>query len=199
MFILSELKLTKMKRSILTTALFLCTVFVVLGSYPGDPGDGGLSSGLLQDQHTLLVRNATVFDGTRRLSPAEVMNIFNATPRIAAQYDRAVRLRSSGVAMIVGGSVITIGGVVLMVNGIINTDDSSDDYGSQYYLGLLTTTVGELIVDGGIACSIVGKVKIRRSVSNYNAAMKQSGCMPQQVVYRFGLLNNGGIGLRVTF
>jgi|WetSurMetagenome_2_1015567.scaffolds.fasta_scaffold04726_7 hypothetical protein len=192
-----------MRRLLFTPVIFLCTTFLLYGSLPGDPVFTASPSGLLQDQHKLVVSNTKVFDGNRRLTPEEVMNIFSVSPKIAAQYSRGSRLRSSGVALLVGGGVVTVGGIVLMVSGIDTSNDfygnSSVDYNSNYYLGLLVAGLGELMVDGGIACTIVGKIKIRKSVSNYNATGGYSTFVPQSINYKFGLLNNGNVGLRLTF
>jgi hypothetical protein len=192
-----------MRRLLFTPVIFLCTAVLSFASLPGGPGYGNNPVGLMQEKHSLKVSNTTVLDGTRRLSNEEVMNIFSVSPKIATQYKRGVALRSSGIALLVGGGVVTVGGIVIMVTGIDTSSDyygsSTLDYNNNYYLGLLVAGIGELMVDGGIACTIVGKIKIRKSVSNYNASGGYSTFVPQSVNYKFGLLSNGNVGLRLTF
>jgi hypothetical protein len=66
-------------------------------------------------------------------------------------------------------------------------------------LGLAITTIGELMLDGGIACSIVGKIQIKRSVRNFNASAQSAYRNPTGLQYQLGFLDNGNFGMRLTF
>lgn len=191
-----------MRRLIFTTAIFLCTTFLVYGSLPGDPVCAANPAGLLQDNHKLVVSGTSVFDGNRKLTPEEVLIILNPSSAYADQYNRGLSLRSSGVALLVGGGVVMVGGIVLMISGVESYNDINDsetEFANKYFLGLLATGLGELMVDGGIACTVIGKVKIRRSISHFNASGGSSYFAPQTINYRFGLLDNGNIGIKLTF
>jgi len=73
------------------------------------------------------------------------------------------------------------------------------DYNGTYYLGLVIASLGELMIDGAVVCKIVGKGYIRKSIANYNQAIKTSGYVPGSLNYQLGVLDNGMIGLKVTF
>ncbi len=60
-------------------------------------------------------------------------------------------------------------------------------------------SLGELMIDGAVVCKIVGKSYMRKSIANYNQAIKSTGYTPGSFSYQVGLLDNGRIGLKVTF
>jgi len=192
-----------MKKAILTSILSICIPILVFGIQTNDPKNLNDSTKIQEYQQVLHVKGAKVYGENGLLTKSEVLNILSVSPAIAAQYERAARTRSIGTALLIGGGALFTGGIVMMVNGM---DTAIDSYGSdmsefsdKYYTGLIIGTIGELMLDGGIACTIIGKVKIRRSVSNYNNSLNQTGCTPVQVNYQIGLLDNGNFGLKLTF
>ena len=88
-----------------------------------------------------------------------------------------------------------------MFTGIATTDfeDYRYVYDSKYYIGWAVAAVGELMIDGAVVCKIVGKSYIRKSIANYNQAIKPTGYVPGSFDYQLGLLDNGRVGLKVTF
>jgi hypothetical protein len=191
-----------MKQLILTTVLCVCAQFLTWGS-----SNSIDSLNIRTVQPALKIEKTRVYDGKTLLSKNEVLNVLSAYPKIAAQYEKGKKLRSTGGVLIPVGLVTFVGGVVLMVNGF---DEKTSSYGyysiytrqpnGNYYLGLVIGTIGELMVDGGIVCSIIGKTNIRRSITNYNRAIKStSQYVPGQINYQLGLLDNGNFGLKLTF
>ena len=195
-----------MKRFILTTVFCICAQFLTWGSSNCFIVSKD-SASTVKAQPILKVHKAKVYDGKTLLSKNEVLNVLNAYPKIATQYEKGKKLRSTGGVLIPVGLATFIGGAVLMVNGF---DENTTNYGyytvytrlpnGKYYLGLAIGTIGELMVDGGIVCSVIGKTNIRRSISNYNRAVKStSQYMPGEINYQLGLLDNGNFGLKLTF
>ena len=133
----------------------------------------------------------------------EVINILSSHPDILNQYQKGTGLRSTGSFLVVGGIVVFVGGMVVMATGIGTSTDyygySYVTYNSNYFLGWGVAVVGELMFDGGIACRIVGKSKIRRAIYNYNNTISNSSYEPGVINYQLGFLDNGKIGLKLTF
>jgi hypothetical protein len=191
-----------MKRLIFSLVFCVCAQFITWGS---NNFNDSLST--QTSQPILKVIGANVYNGNTLLSKSEVLTTLGAYPKIAAQYEKSKKLRNTGVLLIPTGSVIFIGGVVLMANGY---DEKTTNFGYytlytrepnvNYFLGLAIGTIGELMLDGGIVCSVIGKTNIRRSISNYNRAVKStSQYEPGQINYQLGLLDNGNFGLKLTF
>ncbi len=193
-----------MKEVILLVIFSVCIPFLIFGS---SPKDFSTQFDPLKQETTrppLRLKGTKVYKETTLLTKDEVLNILSVNPSDRKKYDKGTRLRSTGAGLIIGGAVTFVGGVVLAVTGIeSNTDGyygyTTTDFTSKYYIGLAIGTIGELMVDGGIACSIIGKTMIRRSVFNYNETNKQSGYVPGLINYQFGLLDNGKLGLKFTF
>jgi hypothetical protein len=79
---------------------------------------------------------------------------------------------------------------------------STTTFDEAYFGGFVVAIIGELIVDGGIACSIIGKVKIRRAINNYNRSVTSfnNKYSPGGALkYQLGLLDSGKFGLKLTF
>jgi hypothetical protein len=195
-----------MKKAILTIIFSVCFPFLIFGSAPKDFSTQDYSLKQEISKPPLRLKGTKVYKGTTLLTKDEVLNILSATPSNGKKYEKGTRLRGTGVGLIIGGAATFIGGIALAVSGIetITTDTyyynyTSTDFTSKYYIGLAIGTIGELMVDGGIACSIIGKTMIRRSVFNYNETNNQSGYIPGLINYQFGLLDNGKFGLELTF
>lgn len=195
-----------MKKVILTLIFSVSFPFLIFGSSLNDFSTQYDSLKQEISKPPLRLKGTKVYKETTLLTKDEVLNILSATPVNEKKYDKGTRLRGTGVGLIIGGAVTFVGGVALAVSGIeTNTTDdyyysyTSTDFTSKYYIGLAIGTIGELMVDGGIACSIIGKTMIRRSVFNYNETINQSGYVPGLINYQFGLLDNGRFGLNLTF
>lgn len=192
-----------MKKVIFTTILSICIPILVFGIQTNDLKNTSDSVKIQGSQPTLHVNGAKVFDGNRMLTKSEVLNILSGSPAIAAQYERAAGTKSAGTGLIIGGAALFTGGIVMMVSGMETVTDydgyESLEYSDKYYTGLLISVVGELMAAGGIACTIIGKAKIRKSISNYNNSASQTGFTPLEVTYQIGLLDNGNFGLKLTF
>lgn len=192
-----------MKKAILTTILSICIPILVFGVQTNDLKNQGDSAKIQEYQQVLHVKGAKVYGENGLLTKSEVLNILSGSPAIAAQYERAAGTKSAGTALIIGGAVLATGGIVMMVSGMETVVDyngyESVEFGDKYYTGLLVSVAGELMAAGGIACTIIGKAKIRKSVSNYNNSLNQTGFVPVQVNYQIGLLDNGNFGLKLTF
>lgn len=154
----------------------------------------------------LRVTGTQVYQGNSLLTKSEVLNIMAVTPGPAKLYNKGKNLRGTGGLLIVGGIAAMTGGIVIMVNSFESYDVDNGYYsytysgfGDKYYAGLAVATLGELMLDGGIACTIVGKILIKRSVRNYNASVNSALWNPGEVKYQLGFLDNGNIGLRLTF
>jgi len=93
------------------------------------------------------------------------------------------------------------GGMGVVIKGIVdsNYDNTYVIYDSKYYIGLVIASLGELMIDGAVVCKVVGKSYIRKSIANYNQAIKPTGYVPGSFNYQFGLLDNGMVGLKINF
>lgn len=192
-----------MRKLILTTVFCISIPLLVMGLPTNDLSSPEDSTRQEMGQPVLQVHGAKVYNGNTLLTRAEVVNFLSSSPAIASQYERAKGTRGVGVGLLVGGAVVTTGGLIIMVSGMSESLDydgySFAAYGDTYYTGLLVAVLGELMLDGGIACTIIGKIKIRRSISNYNNTVNQAGLKSVPVNYQFGLLDNGNFGLKLTF
>jgi len=157
-------------------------------------------------QPTLRVSGTRVYQGNSLLTKSEVLNIMGVYPKTASLYSKGKSMRGAGGLLIVGGIATMTGGIVVMVNSYESYDVdggyytySYSGFGDNYYLGLAVATLGELMLDGGIACTIVGKVRIKRSVRNYNTSVQSAFGSPGNLQYHLGLLDNGNFGMRLTF
>ena len=154
----------------------------------------------------LRVKGARVYNENVRLEKSDVLSIMNTVPAVAGKFEKGTNLRSTGGLLIIGGSAFLAGGVALAISGIeTNTSDgyyydyTYTDFTRNYYIGLIIATLGELMLDGGIACSIVGKITIKRAVRDFNYSSGQSGLAPEILKYQFGLLDDGKFGMKVIF
>jgi hypothetical protein len=154
----------------------------------------------------LRVSGTKVYQGNTLLTKTEVLNIMGKYPGPAKLYNKGKNMRGTGGLLIVGGIAAMTGGIVIMVNSFESYDVDNgyssytySGFGDKYYAGLAVATLGELMLDGGIACTIVGKIQIKRSVRNYNTSVNSAQWNPGEVKYHLGLLDNGNIGLRLTF
>ncbi len=154
----------------------------------------------------LRVSGTQVYQGNTLLTKAQVLNIMALTPGPAKLYNKGKSMRGTGGLLIAGGIAAMTGGIVIMVNSYESYEVDNGYYsysysgfGDKYYAGLAVATLGELMLDGGIACTIVGKIQIKRSVRNYNASVNTAVLHPGDVQYHLGLLDNGNVGLRLTF
>ena len=186
---------------------FFCICFFSFASGTTRVLTGAKDTLRVEGNPVLKLEGTNVYKDGNLLSKREVLKILSPFPELASQYQKGKSLRTSGVLMILGGIGAMTGGVVLMISGI-ETNNSSSGYSSNpyvsyndnYYLGIGVLTIGELLLDGGIACSIIGKIKVRRSINNYN---KTAGTAfinkSESINYQFGLLDNGNVGLKLTF
>ena len=154
----------------------------------------------------LRVKGARVYNENIRLEKSDVLSIMNTVPAAAGKFEKGTNLRGTGGLLIVGGSALLAGGVALAISGIeTNTSDgyyydyTYTDFTRNYYIGLIIATLGELMLDGGIACSIVGKMTIKKAVRDFNYSARQSGLTPEILKYQFGLLDDGKFGMKITF
>lgn len=189
-----------MKRFILAVVFCICApIFLSASSFSVD------TSTLQPGKPLLRLKGIKVYDGNTRLTKGEVMNILSFSPVIAKKYEKGIKTKNAGTILLISGLVTFTGGIALMVSGIESTisDDyyyyTYTDYSSNYYIGLAIGVIGELMVDGGIACSIIGKTTVRRSIFNYNEKRNSTGYLPVKINYQLGLLDNGKIGVKLTF
>lgn len=158
-------------------------------------------------QPKLVNHGVEVYKDGRLLTYNEVLNILSSNPKIELQYHKGKDLRSTGGMLLFGGSIAMVGGIAMMVNGIETHTENHGYYTEtyteatdKYYMGLLVTVIGELMFDGGIACTIIGKIQVQKSIRNYNAQNKSGlGYQPGEINYQLGLLDNGQVGFRLSF
>ena len=146
------------------------------------------------------ISGTTVYLNSRPITLSKAKGILSAYPIILEQFEKGKSLRGSGIGMIVGGAVIMVGGVSIMINSInasANTYGNTDPSG-KYFVGLGLTVIGELMVDAGIASTIVGKIKMQRAIRNYNRAINRND-HASVIDYKVGLLDNGQVGILLTF
>jgi hypothetical protein len=198
-----------MKRIItLLTFIFSIGSFTIL--------NGQISSGsntdtikIIKDHSILDDRGVDVYRDNKQLSVLQVEYLLSSYPKILRQYQKGRSLRSTGQTMLIGGGIAIVGGVVLMINGVGDKTESYNDYGyyeerrevdGKFVVGYFGVIVGALLIDGGIACTVIGKIKIKQSIRNYNASNQKSEYInPGAIKYNLGLLDNGRLGVRLTF
>jgi len=177
-----------MKKTILATLFCVCVSFLVSGQEIRKP---------------LRMSGTKIYTENILHTESEVISLLSISPDFVAQYQKGKNLRSTGTVLLIGGIVTFGGGMGLMISGIGATENyygySTIDYDSKYYIGLVVGSLGELMIDGAVICKIVGKSYIRKSIDNYNQAIKSSGYTPGSFNYQVGLLDNGRVGLKVTF
>jgi len=151
---------------------------------------------------TLLdMSGTTVYLNNQPISLSKAKSILSAYPIILEQFVKAKSLRSSGKGMLIGGGIIMVSGIVVMING---ANESINNYGEntspngKYFVGLGMTVLGELLLDAGIASTIVGKIKMHRAISNYNRALLRD-YRSSTLGYKVGFLDNGRVGVLLTF
>jgi len=193
--------------------VFSITVFCILFQYIIFGSSSNLFSTLKDsineeiNRPNLQIKGARVYQENTLLTKSEVLNILSTYPNIALKYKNGKNLRSTGGFLIAGSIVTMTGGLILMINGI-ETNNSNNGYNSEsdlyyngyYYIGISIVSLGEIMLDGGIALSIVGKVQIKHSIQHYNSTINSAyKNKPEKINYQFGLLDNGRFGLRLTF
>lgn len=196
-----------MKNLFLTMIFCLSVPLSIFGSPSNNDSSDRDSVQNANNQPVLRVAGTKVYNGNSLLTRIEVSNMLGIYPKTASLYNKGKNLRSTGGILIVGGIATMTGGIVLMVKGIESyTSDngyysySYTGYNDKYYAGLAVMTIGELMLDGGIACSIVGKIQIKRSIRNYNTAVHSAWQgVPGDIKFQLGFLDSGNIGLRLTF
>ena len=194
-----------MKKTFLTLILLAGIKLLTFGSSPIDFNSSNDSLKKETNNSALKVVGTDVYKDNVFLNEDKVINILNPHPEILMTYEKGKSLRSTGTFLLVGGIVMATGGIALMVNGIEPSkstyygSSSTPTYNDNYFLGLLVGTVGELMVAGGIVCRVVGKGKIRRAIYNYNNSSSSSQYAPNEINYQFGLLDNGNVGMKLTF
>ncbi len=179
---------------------------MIFGSGPNESNTLNDSISQELSNPVLRVKGTRVFKDKTLLKKSEVLNILSSNPTVAKKYARGMRTRSTGTALIISGIIAFAGGIGLMVSGIENNTADNyyysytyTSYGTNYYVGLIIGTLGELIVDGGIACSVIGKITIRRSIGDYNNSPKQTFYIPGSMNYQIGMLDNGRLGIKISF
>ncbi len=155
-------------------------------------------------QPVLRYVGARVFKGNVALNSIEVSDILKSNTKIQKKYNDGRSLRNTGIFLIVAGSVGAVAGMAQMIDGIEYTDygygGETYEYTDQYYQGFLIACIGGVAIEGGIACSIIGKIKIRKAIQVYNSSViSTSYNQPGELNYQLGLLNNGHFGFRLTF
>jgi hypothetical protein len=189
-----------MKKPILITFVFFFS-FIVAASSP-------LNDTITQDvRKPLRISGKQIYTENILHTESEVLMLLSISPDFVAQYQKGKSLRRTGTGLLLGGIATITGGVAVAVVGTINSPwvevngygSGYIDYNGTYYLGLIIASLGELMVDGAVVCKIVGKGYIRKSIANYNQAIKTSGYVPGSLSYQLGVLDNGMVGLKVTF
>lgn len=187
-----------MKKVILTPLFYLCFSFLTFGSLSCDT--------IQQDiRKPLRMSGIKIYTEDILHSESEVLSLLSINPEFVTQYKNGKSLRRTGTILLVGGIVTFTGGFAVMGYGLFTSPTyefygtTKYDYNSTYYIGGIIAGIGELMVDGGIVCKIVGKSKLKKSINNYNDAIKSTGYTPGTYYYQVGLLNNGLVGLKVTF
>jgi hypothetical protein len=187
-----------MKKAILTSLLCLCFSILAFGSLPDDPPQQDI-------RKPLRVSGKKIYTEDILHTENEVLSLLSISPDFVAQYQKGKSLRKTGSILFVGGIVTFTGGFALMGYGLFTSPTyefygtTKYDYNSTYYIGGIIAGIGELMVDGGIICKIVGKSNIRKSIYNYNDAIKSTGYKPGTYYYQVGLLDNGLVGLKINF
>jgi len=111
-----------------------------------------------------------------------------------------MKLKSKGTGLLIGGAVTTLAGTGLMLYGIDN-NIYSNDIDASIIIGSVGTIVGALMLEAGLVCTVVGNIKTVQSIKNYkkttNIQAKQNSA--DNLHYQLGLLDNGKVGLQLTF
>lgn len=151
-------------------------------------------------------RFGTVYSGSEKISAEKTIKILSPYPEIAIKYEQGENLNDIGTGLIIGGAASMVGGIYLMVDGLKNAvynynySTNSGVYNKNYQFGNLATIVGNLMINGGIACKIIGKINVAKSIRNYNNIINSKSSNEQnKISYQVGLLNNGNIGIKLTF
>lgn len=183
-----------MKKAILTPLLCLCFSCLAFGSVADDTPQQDI-------RKPLRMSGKKIYTEEILHSESEVLSLLSINPEFVSQYKKGKSLQGTGTGLLIGGIVTLSGGMAVMIAGIASTDfeDYSYVYDSKYYIGWAVAAVGELMIDGAVVCKIVGKSYIRKSIANYNQAIKPTGYVPGSFDYQLGLLDNGRVGLKVTF
>jgi hypothetical protein len=183
-----------MKKIILTPLLCLCFSFLAFGSLPDDTPQQDI-------RKPLRMSGKKIYTEDILHSESEVLNLLNICPACVDQYQKGKSLRRTGTGLLVGGIVTLTGGMGVVIKGIVdsNYDNTYVIYDSKYYIGLVIASLGELMIDGAVVCKVVGKSYIRKSIANYNQAIKPTGYVPGSFDYQVGILDNGRVGLKITF
>lgn len=187
-----------MKKTFLTPLLCLCFYCLAFGSVPDDTPQQDI-------RKPLRVSGKKIYTEDILHTESEVLNLLSISPDFVAQYQKGKSLRKTGTLLFIGGIVTFTGGFAVMGYGLFTSPtyefygQTKYDYNSTYYIGWAIAAVGELMVDGAVICKVVGKSYIRKSIANYNQAIKPTGYVPGSFDYQLGLLDNGRVGLKVTF
>jgi hypothetical protein len=180
--------------------------FIFASSFDGINGSNDTLK-TQSSQPKLVNHGVEVYKDGRLLTNNEVLNILSSNPKIEVQYQKGKDLRSTGGLLLFGGSIAMVGGIAMMVSGIETYTENNGYYSEsyteatdKYYMGVLVTAIGELMFNGGIACTVIGKIQIQKSIRNYNAQYKSGlGYQPGKINYQLGLLDNGQVGFRLSF
>lgn len=183
-----------MKKTILGPLFCLCFSCLAFGSAPDETPQQDI-------RKPLRLSGKKIYTEDILHSESEVVSLLSINPEFVAQYKKGKSLKGTGTGLLIGGIVTFSGGMALVFTGIAATDyeDYNYVYDSKYYIGWVVAAVGDLMIDGAIVCKFVGKSYIRKSIANYNQAIKPAGYVPGSFDYQLGLLDNGRIGLKVTF
>jgi len=187
-----------MKKAFLMLFFYLCICILANASFSGDT--------TTQDvRKPLRISGKQIYTEDILHTESEVLMLLSISPDFVDQYQKGKSLKRTGTGLLLGGIATITGGVAVAIYGGINSHlverngYSYFDYNGTYYLGLVIASLGELMIDGAVVCKIVGKGYIRKSIANYNQAIKTSGYVPGSLNYQLGVLDNGMIGLKVTF
>lgn len=141
-----------------------------------------------------------VYSGIKQLKRKEVENVLAPYPEIYLQYKSGMKLKSKGTGLLIGGAVTALAGTGLMLYGIDN-NNYYDDIDANVIIGSVGAIVGALMLDAGLVCTVVGNIKTVQSIKNYKKAtnIQAEQNSPQNIQYQLGLLDNGKVGLQLTF
>jgi len=177
---------------------FFTTLSVIIFGFPKIVQDSQYDS-LRQEIHKpLRVSGKKVYIEDRLLSKDEVYRLLGTVPSGIEQYKKGTKMQNAGSLLYVGGGIIGLGGVALGLYGDFKMI-KEPKYENIYVTGIIIAIVGELMLDGGVIFKMVGAAKVRRSINNYNDSIKSFGYKPGVLYYELGMLNNGNVGIKVSF